>query len=163
MAAAAIVGRTKGPVANAVPGAKAGNSPVPDEPSGAPHYWCTWAVQNYMFGHHLAKIDPELLEGKSGSKLAHEAMTEKVLFGEGGWVEDFFPRIRKDLFLLLDDGWQAGGTATFELDTAKFPGFAGSFESRLRKLNHAIEGAGWRSTALWCRNTPGGDADRHLE
>jgi hypothetical protein len=163
LAAAAIVGQTKRLVANAAPAAKAGRSLVPDEPSGAPHYWCTWAVQNYIFGHHLANLDPEMLEGESGSKLAHEAMTEKLLFGKGGWVDSFFPRIRKDLFLLLDDGWQIGGTATFELDTVKFPDFAGSFENRLRKLNHAIEGAGWRSTALWCRDTPGGDADRHLE
>jgi hypothetical protein len=139
------------------------HSLVPDQPSGAPNYWCTWAAQNYMYGQSLAELDPRMLEGESGSKLAHEAMTEEVLFGKGGWVDSFFPKIRKDLFLLLDDGWQVGGTATFELDTVKFPGFDGSFENRLRKLNHAIEGAGWRSTALWCRNTPGGDADRHLE
>jgi hypothetical protein len=163
LAATAIVGRTKGLFANAGSATKVGHNLVPEQPSGAPNYWCTWATQNYMFGHHLAKLDPEMLEGESGSKLAHEAMTEKVLFGEGGWVDSFFPKIRKDLFLLLDDGWQVGGTATFELDTVKFPGFAGSFEDRLRKLNHAIEGAKWRSTALWCRNTPGGSADRRLE
>jgi hypothetical protein len=104
-----------------------------------------------------------MLEGESGSKLAHEAMTEKVLFGENGWVSSFFPKIRQDLYLLLDDGWQVGGTATFELDVVKFPDFTGSFEDRLRKLNSAIEGAGWRSTALWYRNTPGGDADQRLE
>jgi len=48
-----------------------------------------------MYGHNLANLDPEMLEGESGSKLAHEAMREKVLFGKGGWVNSFFPDIRR--------------------------------------------------------------------
>jgi hypothetical protein len=163
VAAAAIVGGTKGLIANASPSVRYRQNLVPEEPSPAPNYWCTWAAQNYMYGHNFAELDPRILEGESGSKLAREAMTEKVLFGDSGWGNSFFPKIRKDLYLLLDDGWQVGGTATFELDTVKFPGFTGTFESRLRRLNSAIEGAGWRGTALWCRNTPGGNADQNLE
>jgi hypothetical protein len=136
---------------------------VPDKPSGSPNYWCTWAAQNYMYGHHLQKLDPQLLEGTSGSRLAHTAMGEDILFGKSGWVEDFFPRMREDIFFLLDDGWQQGGTATFDLDAEKFPSFTGSPAERLAKLNHAIESAGWRGAALWCRNTPGGTEDYHLE
>jgi hypothetical protein len=116
-----------------------------------------------MYGHNLAKLDPKILEGDSGSSLAHDAMSEDVLFGENGWAATFFSKVRKDVFFLLDDGWQVGGTATFELDTKKFPSFSGSSVERLRKLNRSIEEAGWRSTALWCRNTPGGDADHRLE
>jgi hypothetical protein len=140
-----------------------GESLIPDEPASAPNYWCTWAAQNYMYGHHLPALDPKTLEGDSGSKLAHDSMTEDVLFGKKGWVPEFFPKIRKDVYFLLDDGWQSGGTATFELDTRKFPSFTGSSADRLRNLNRSTEDAGWRGTALWCRNTPGGDADRHLE
>lgn len=142
---------------------KAGVNLVPEYPSGKPNYWCTWAAQNYMYGHDLPHLDPKVLEGDSGSRLAHDAMTEKILFGRTGWAENFFPKIRKDVFFLLDDGWQVGGTATFDLDTRKFPSFTGSPADRLKKLNDAIKGAGWRGTALWCRNTPGGDADHHLE
>ena len=142
---------------------KVGVSLVPEEPSGKPNYWCTWAAQNYMYGHDLTELDPKVLEGDSGSKLAHDAMTENILFGKTGWARDFFPKIRKDAFFLLDDGWQVGGTATFELDTKKFPSFTGSSADRLKRLNRAIQDAGWRGTALWCRNTPGGDGDHHLE
>ena len=163
VAAAAIVSHTKGLVANKISSIGIGHNLVPDKPSGAPNYWCTWAAQNYMYGRNLTSLDLQVLEGESGNRLAHQAMTEEVLFGKGGWVNSFFPNIRKDLYLLLDDGWQVGGTATFELDTAKFPNFTGTFEDRLSKLNHAIEEVGWRSTALWCRNTPGGDADQRLE
>ncbi len=66
---------------------------IPDKPSNAPSYWCTWAAQNYMYGHNLPNLDPEVLEGDSGSRLAHNAMTEATLFGKSGWAEDFFPKI----------------------------------------------------------------------
>ena len=78
---------------------KTANDLIPERPSGAPNYWCTWATQNYMYGQGQAKLDPRMLEGDSGSKLAHEAMTEKVLFGDDGWANNFFPEIRKDLYL----------------------------------------------------------------
>ena len=142
---------------------KTGENLVPDGPCGAPSYWCTWAVQNYMYGHHLQELHAEVLEDDSGSRLAHDAMNEQLLLGKDGWAHAFFPRVRKDLYFLLDDGWEAGGTATFELDTTKFPSFAGPPAERLAKLNKAIQEGRWRGAALWCRNTPGGVEDEHLE
>ena len=136
---------------------------VPETPCAAPNYWCTWAVQNYMYGHDRRTLPPEILEGASGSRLAHDAMSEQMLFGSKGWANHFFPRVRKDLYLMLDDGWESGGTATFELDARKFPSFSGTPGERLAKLNRAIFDANWRAAALWCRNTPGGTRDEQLE
>jgi hypothetical protein len=129
----------------------------------APNYWCTWAVQNYMYGHRLPHLSPEVLEGDSGSRLAHEAMNEEVLLGKDGWANTFFPKVREDLYLMLDDGWERGGTASFELDTLKFPSYSGSLSNRLGKLNQSIKSHNWRGAALWCRNTPGGQKDEGLE
>ncbi len=58
---------------------------------------------------------------------------------------------------------ETGGTATFELDAAKFPSFTGTAPERLSKLNSAVQKAGWRGAALWCRNTPEGERVRGLE
>jgi hypothetical protein len=140
-----------------------GSSLVPKEPSRAPNYWCTWAVQNYMYGQGLRTLDTSMLEGDAGGRLAHNAMSESALLGHGGWASSFYSKVREDLYLLLDDGWETGGTATFELDSTKFPSFKGSSVERMRALNHEIERIGWRSTALWCRNTPGGAQDYGLE
>lgn len=145
------------------PRATTANNIVPETPSGAPNYWCTWAAQNYMYGHGLRELKPEVLEGDSGSRLAHDAMNETVLLGQDGWARTFFPRVRKDLYLMLDDGWESGGTSTFDLDASKFPSFTGAPERRLAGLNQAIQGENWRGVALWCRNTPGGAQDDHLE
>jgi hypothetical protein len=166
-----LAGAASAAIVNCADRTKAGsNSPnstgrnlIPQTPCHAPNYWCTWAVQNYMFGHDLRKLDPAILEGESGSKLAHNAMSEAVLFSSNGWAREFFPKIRRDLYLLLDDGWESGGTATFELETSKFPSFQGSAAERLSQLNRAAQEASWRGAALWCRNTPGGAQDSRLE
>jgi hypothetical protein len=136
---------------------------VPTVPSKAPNYWCTWATQNYMYGHGLRSLDAAVLEGESGGDLARSAMTENNVFAERGWAESFYPQIRNDLFFLLDDGWESGGTATFELDTTKFPSFSGAPPERLSKLNRAVQEAGWRGAALWCRNTPDSGRAHRLE
>jgi hypothetical protein len=136
---------------------------IPQKTSQAPNYWCTWAAQNYTFGQKQNSIDIALLEGETGNQLAHNAMNEIALLGQGGWASSFYPEVREDLYLLLDDGWQAGGTATFQLDPAKFPSFKEASAGRLQALNREIESMGWRGAALWCRNTPGGDADYGLE
>jgi hypothetical protein len=136
---------------------------VPGIPGTAPNYWCTWAVQNYMYGHHLKTLPPAMLEGDAGSRLAHDAMSEQALLGDNGWAGRFFPRVREDLYLMLDDGWESGGTASFELDAQKFPSFSGAPEQRLASLNAAVRKTEWRAAALWCRNTPGGRRDEQLE
>jgi hypothetical protein len=116
-----------------------------------------------MYGQKQQSIDVAMLEGDAGNHLAHNAMNETALFGQDGWATAFHSKVRQDLYLLLDDGWEIGGTATFELDPDKFPSFKGTPTKRLRALNQEVERFGWRGTALWCRNTPGGPADSELE
>jgi hypothetical protein len=116
-----------------------------------------------MYGHHLSELDPSILEGDSGSALARNAIDEHQLFGTDGWAKSFYPQVRNDAYLLLDDGWETGGTATFELDPKKFPSFSGTPVERLAALNRKARQEQWRGIALWCRNPPGGEADRRLE
>ncbi len=161
MASAALVSWTARMKANSLSPSR--QNLVPQTPCRAPNYWCTWAVQNYMFGQGLPALDPAVLEGESGSKLAHNAMSESVLFGNNGWANRFFSKVRPDLYLLLDDGWESGGTATFGLEKARFSSFKGNAAQRLCELNHAVKNANWRGAALWCRNTPGGAQDARLQ
>jgi len=163
VAATAIVGQTERLAAWALSSGRVEHSLIPDKPSGAPNYWCTWAVQNYMYGQGEKTLDTTLLEGDSGGRIAHDAMSERALLGTDGWGSRFYAKVRGDLFLLLDDGWEVGGTATFQLDPEKFPSFKGTPAERLGALNREAQRLGWRGAALWCRNTPGGAADNCLE
>ena len=162
-AAISLTGRAMFPSSMLDHASLSGCNLVPDKPATAPNYWCTWAVQNYLYGQGKQPVDVAQLEGSSGATIAHNSMNEKVLLGAHGWASQFYSRIRKDLYLLLDDGWASGGTATFQLDPVKFSSFKGSPVERLRRLSRRIEDLEWRGLALWCRNTPGGEADLNFE
>lgn len=132
---------------------------IPEKRSTAPNYWCTWAAQNYLHAQQADELDASVLEGTNGAVLAQKALNEQVLLGHGGWSKTLHARVRDELYLLLDDGWQEGGMASFQLDSAKFPSFQGPTEERLRRLNEAVRADGWRALALWCRRPPGGADD----
>ena len=127
---------------------------VPKTPATAPNYYCTWAAQNYAFGQGTASLDTALLEGGSGSWKANQAFTQSQTFGPKGWAKTFFPKVRQDLYFLMDDGYYTGSQHSMELDTQKFPSFAGTPPERLTKLSQAIHKEGWRGLALWTRGTP---------
>lgn len=135
---------------------------MPGHPSTHPNYWCTWAIQNYMYGQGDAVLDSDLLEGRHGAELAEKQINEANLLGSKGWLNTFYPKVRDDLYVLLDEGWEADGYATFSPDRSKFPSLKGSPPEKLKQLNLAVQALGWRALALWCRDTPGGDADRRL-
>lgn len=128
----------------------------------APNYFCTWAVQNYIYGDGKKKLDVTLLQGNAGAQRARMAMDAKHLLGRHGWATTFHPRARKDLYLLLDDGWEMDGTSSFILDTEKFSEFHGDPRERLHELRNALDGNGWRGAGLWCRNTPDGSKAQEL-
>lgn len=140
--AASLASSAKGLILGSSHAPRSERSLVPGQPSNAPNYWCTWAVQNYQYGQGMQAIDVALLEGDDGARLAHDSMSEDTLLGKSGWASHFYPHIREDLYLLLDDGWETGGTATFQLDPVKFPSFKGLPKDRLRALNHEIEVSG---------------------
>ncbi len=130
---------------------------VPDQPGSTPNYWCSWAAQNYLFGQGAASLDLAEVLKNSGLQAA-ELMHENRIFGARGWIH-FYPKIRGDIFLLLDNGYQfnaisnhqfqPSAIAATELDPAKFPSFTGTPQERLKKLNDRIKAAGWRGLGLW--------------
>lgn len=105
---------------------------VPDIPSNAPDYMCTWNIQGFV-------------HDQEGPERFREAMTEDYIFGDGkyeNWIS-FFPSIREDLYFVMDDSWDIpadvnnGGNeylGTVELDQTRFPSFTGTPQERLSKL-----------------------------
>lgn len=121
---------------------------VPDTPSTAPDYFCTWNLQGFVSNY----VDPNAQA---------DAMTEANLFGKGSnqnWVE-MFPEARADLILVLDDTWDIplgprNGRGhpmrgSMELDMQRFPSYQGTPAERLARLNRDVRARGWRSIGLW--------------
>ena len=86
---------------------------IPDiRTARTPDYWCTWTVQ---------------CETKPVSAKGGDHITEALLFApQTGWT-NFYPEIRSELFLVLDDGWDVPPGAslpqygTLDPDPGKFP------------------------------------------
>ena len=120
---------------------------IPNFPSKAPDYFCTWNVQGYTCSHWP----------KDGIRMA---MNEKNMFGDSAyqnWV-NFFPKIRKDLFFVMDDSWdipqnentkKSTSLGLVELNQERFPSYTGSPAERLKKLCAAVEAKGWKGLGGW--------------
>lgn len=121
---------------------------VPDTPSGAPDYLCTWNLQAYV-------VDYE------NSDRMREAMTEANIFGDGqyrNWA-GFFPTIREDLYFVMDDSWDIPADVntkrdnpylgTTELNNERFPSFTGTPAERLKQLTEKFKKMGWKGAGGW--------------
>ena len=135
---------------------------VPDTPSAAPDYFCTWSTQAYLINH-------------DGHEPQRKMMTEANIFGQGpyqNWVS-FFPAIRQDLFFVMDDSWDIPADVntrdneylgTTILDTTRFPSFTGTPTERLQKLNRKFKDMGWKGAGGWiCAQKAGIYADAEEE
>ena len=120
---------------------------VPDTPSNAPDYMCTWNIQGFV-------------HDQDGPERFREAMTEDYIFGEGkyeNWI-NFFPSIKEDLYFVMDDSWDIPADVnngsndylgTVELDQTRFPSFTGTPVERLTKLTQKIKDMGWKGAGGW--------------
>ena len=127
--------------------AKYPGSLVPDTPSNAPDYMCTWNIQGFV-------------HDQAGPERFREAMTEDYIFGEGkyeNWI-NFFPSIKEDLYFVMDDSWDIPADVnngdndyfgTVELDHTRFPSFTGTPVERLAKLTQKIKDMGWKGAGGW--------------
>ncbi len=132
-------------------------------------YWCTWSTQNSIAIRAWDGWVPGKLAflGTMGASAPRDIMNEQSLFGEDGFLK-LYPQIRKDLFFMVDDGWDvpygAGATqcrkefGSLELDTDRFPSIHGTPQERLKILSDRVKTAGWKGLGIWiAAQRPGDD------
>lgn len=128
---------------------------VPEAPGTTPSYWCTWDEQSYT-----AEGDSQL----AGTR----HLGETLVFQDPGWITHYYQKVRKDLFVLYDGGWDiplgvdytGSGSwqlGSMELAIDKFPSCKGTPVERLRKLNEMTRAAGWRAAGIWVAAQAYGD------
>ncbi len=120
---------------------------VPDTPSGAPDYFCTWNVQGYAVSY-------------TGGTNTRAVINEQYMFGAEkfeNWAE-LFPEIRADLYFVMDDSWDIPQDVNntpneylglTELDASRFPSFTGTPTQRLKKLTKKVKSLGWKGLGGW--------------
>lgn len=134
---------------------------IPQIPGTTPSYWCTWDAQHpyWRVTSDEAWHSFDMYAAMESGTAPRQAMNQHNLLGPSGWVQQMFPRIRSDLYLAVDDGWDVpydtrsatNGWAFGSLipDAARFPELVGTPAQRLKQLNERIKAFGWRGTALW--------------
>ena len=122
---------------------------VPETPSAAPDYFCTWNIQSYVNSH------------KGGTTMTRRSINEDNMFGDGpykNWV-GFYPAIRSDLYFVMDDSWDIPLDentvednpyfGTMELSEDRFPSFKGNPATRLKALVDSVKAKGWKGLGGW--------------
>lgn len=132
---------------------------VPNVPTKAPDYFCTWNIQGYKANY-------------AGSEDTRAAINEQSMFGTGDWESwvEFFPEIREDLYFVMDDSWDIPQNVNnvpndylglVELDSTRFPSFTGTPTECLAKLNEKVKSYGWKGVGGWVCAQQSETAENH--
>ncbi len=130
---------------------------IPEKIYDTGNYLCTWRTQNTVLKNK--KLD------KLNLNQTRDSLCEEFLFGNPGILSLIDKEIRKDLIIVLDDGWDVdyglkpspkdGGNEDYRkfgsmlLNEKRFPSFDGSPKERLKKLSDKIKEMGFKGLGLW--------------
>ncbi|HYN04818.1 MAG TPA: hypothetical protein VE359_20370 [Vicinamibacteria bacterium] len=144
------------------------SSLVPDRPGTTPSYWCTWTAQ----GNRTSPGNTFGADVDVPHERIAEEVNERTVFGPGGWAHTLYPKVRGDLFLMFDVGWDVPAGESFdkarwklgrvEIAGDKFPCCAAPGAEGLRRLNDETKAAGWRAAGLWIAAHAYGDGREQL-
>jgi len=128
-----------------------------------PNYFCTW---------HLMYWFPD--NGGVPNLQTRDVLCDDLLFGENGIAVKHYPEVRKDLYLLLDDGWDVRSSqestlpedtwfkpyiGSCQLSEEKFPGYGNTPPERLKTLAEKVKALGWKGLGIWISPTVSYSAD----
>ncbi|MCL2107051.1 MAG: hypothetical protein FWH26_08365 [Oscillospiraceae bacterium] len=119
------------------------------------NYYCTW---------HVMGGAPEKL-GIPGLQ-PRDVLCDELLFGEGGLAVSVYPKLRRELYFLMDDGWELRssqngrlsedewfrpwlGSCQMSAESGKFPGYGDHPRERLKTLREKLVALGWKGLGLW--------------
>jgi hypothetical protein len=122
-------------------------------------YFCTWELQRIACDEQGKENESGEIAfiGDQGASTTREAITEHTVFGKNGWIH-IYPEDRKDLFFLLDDGWDVDyfddykdakySFGSHDVCEKKFPSFKGTPDEKLKQMVERVKAAYPNATAF---------------
>ena len=120
------------------------------------NYYCTW---NFMGGAPEKLGDPDITQ-------ARDILCDKLLFGEGGLAVRAYPRLRRELLFMMDDGWEIPFShgrdesvwlkpwlGSCQMGAEKFPGYGDTPQECMKTLRIKLEALGWKGLGIWISPT----------
>lgn len=126
---------------------------IPNEGTMAGNYWCSWRNQRLFMPNaffHMRQYDLP-----SHDIVQREMLSDAFLFGKPGVVAGYMQDVRRDMYVMLDDGWDVpyqGNYRIFgslELSEERFPYGGRTPAENLRLLNERVKALGYAGTGLW--------------
>lgn len=132
---------------------------VPEDPSKAPNYWCTWYAQNYWQQRGGEITNFNMINNPNARE---EINYDNIFNDKEGWAKTYLKKGRQDMYFLIDHGWQTkdkskriDGAEPFfslQIDENDFPEYANTKpEEALRLFNEEIQSLGWKGLGIWVR------------
>ncbi|MBO5071143.1 MAG: hypothetical protein J6C37_12435 [Roseburia sp.] len=131
--------------------------PHTSAPSGS--YWCSWRTQRLSVAETIArtKLIDSSFDGYYARTL-RETLSDQWLFDSPGVLSKYMERIRGDLLVMLDDGWDIpyerdgrcsySSFGSFEPNPSRFP-YGGTPAERLTILSDKVKALGYAGLGLW--------------
>lgn len=126
---------------------------IPDEGRNTANYWCSWRNQRLFTPNAYVHI--RAYDKRVSDIMQRDILCDEFLFGKWGLLPNHMQEIRRDMYVLLDDGWDIpykGSYSTYGslvLNEEKFPYGGSTPAENLAILNKKILDLGYAGTALW--------------
>ena len=126
---------------------------IPNEGRNTANYWCSWRNQRLFMPNpflHMRQFD------SAGHDIAQrEMLNDEFLFGKRGILSQHMQEVRKDMYVMLDDGWDVPYNGNYRafgsliLNEERFPYGGKTPSENLAILNKKIIDLGYAGTGLW--------------
>ena len=126
---------------------------IPSEGRNTANYWCSWRNQRLFMPipyFHMRQYDL-----KTHNEIQREMLSDEFLFGKRGIVSCYMEDIRKDMYIMLDDGWDIPyqnnyeAFGSLELNEDRFPYGGKTPAENLAILSQKVKDLGYSGTGLW--------------
>lgn len=126
---------------------------IPAEGRNTQNYWCSWRNQRLFMANPFLHM--RLFDKKTHEALQRDMLSDEFLFGTPGVVAHYMHSIRRDMYIMLDDGWDLPflgdytSVGSLHLNPDRFPYGGATPAENIRILSQKIGDLGYAGTGLW--------------
>ena len=126
---------------------------IPREGRNTANYWCSWRSQRLFMPNPFLHM--RLYDAPAHEIVQREMLSDEFLFGNPGVISKYMHDIRKDMYILLDDGWDIPYNGNYTAfgslvpNEERFPYGKQTPAENLAALSEKIAALGYSGTGLW--------------
>lgn len=126
---------------------------IPKAGKNTASYWCSWRNQRLFMPNPFFHM--RLYDQKRHEAIQRDMLSDEFLFGNPGVVAHYMEGIRRDMYVMLDDGWDLPYEGDYTrvgsliLNRDRFPYGGKTPADDLAVLSRKVSDLGYSGTGLW--------------